>query len=99
MTITYAAADPATGWGAEHCACTHLDPGCGRCPCVVVVLEDGEWLGHALCASHAPTSALRSLAATEPARGCTPPAATEERGEATRHAAPAPGGSTSGGAA
>lgn len=97
--ITYATADPATGFTAAQCTCTNDDPWCGWYGCVVVVLEDGMWDGDALCADHAPKSALRSLAATEPARGCTPPAATEGREQAPCPAAPVPGGSTSDGAA
>lgn len=96
MTITYAA--ERRGVPAHHYLCTDDDPACSN-SAAVVVLYGGQWFGDALCADHAPTTALRSLAATEPARGCTPPAATEGLGDARPPAAPAPGGSTSGGAA
>jgi len=44
------------GWPASWFYCTHdadglIDAECGQ-DAVVVVLEDGEWLGEALCAKH-----------------------------------------------
>lgn len=44
------------GWSATRSICTHdadglIDAECGQ-DAVVVVLEDGEWLGEALCAKH-----------------------------------------------
>ena len=91
MTITYATG--VGGYSARRFACTHNDPLCSY-SAVVVVLEDGRWYGDALCADHAPTSALRSLAAAEAGKGaCTPPpAATEGQGAVSPSPAPAPGG-------
>lgn len=91
MTITYATG--VGGYSARRFACTHNDPLCSY-SAVVVVLEDGRWYGDALCADHAPTSALRSLAAAEAGKGaCTPPpAATEGQGAVSASPAPAPGG-------
>ena len=91
MTITYATG--VGGYSARRFVCTHSDPLCSD-SAVVIVLEDGRWYGYALCADHAPTSALQPHAAAEPARGCTPPAATEGQGAVHPSAAPAPGGPT-----
>lgn len=90
MTITYATG--VGGYSARRFVCTHNDPLCSD-SAVVIVLEDGRWYGDALCADHAPTSALQPHAAAEPARGCTPPAATEGQGAVhPSAAASAPGG-------
>ena len=91
MTITYATG--VGGYSARRFVCTHNDPLCSY-SAVVCVLEDGRWYGDALCADHAPTSALRSLAAAEAGKGaCTPPpAATEGQGAVSPSPAPAPGG-------
>ena len=76
MTITYATG--VGGYSARRFVCTHNDPLCSY-SAVVFVLEDGRWYGDALCADHAPTSALRSLAAAEAGKGaCTPPPAAAE---------------------
>lgn len=93
MTITYATG--VGGYSARRFACTHNDPLCSY-SAVVVVLEDGRWYGDALCADHAPTSALRSLAAAEAGKGDPPPppAATEGQGAVSASPAPAPGGPT-----
>lgn len=93
MTITYATG--VGGYSARRFVCTHNDPLCSD-SAVVIVLEDGRWYGDALCADHAPTSALQPHAAAEPARGCTPPAATEGQGAVHPSAAPAPGGPPAG---
>lgn len=91
MTITYATG--VGGYSARRFVCTHNDPLCSD-SAVVIVLEDGRWYGDALCADHAPTSALRSLAAAEAGKGaCMPPqAATEGQGAVSASPAPAPGG-------
>ena len=95
MTITYATG--VGGYSARRFVCTHSDPLCSD-SAVVIVLEDGRWYGDALCADHAPTSALRSLAAAEAGKGDPPPppAATEGQGAVSASPAPAPGGPPAG---
>lgn len=91
MTITYATG--VGGYSARRFVCTHNDPLCSD-SAVVIVLEDGRWYGDALCADHAPKSALRPHAAAEAGKGNPPPppAATEGQGAVHPSAAPAPGG-------
>ena len=56
------------------------------------------WLADALCAEHAPKSALRTHAAAEAGKGepSPPPAATEGQGAVSASPAPAPGGPPAG---
>ena len=93
MTITYATHSPVLGIPANRFTCTHDDPSCSAWA-VVLVIEGGVWLAGALCAEHAPKSALRPHAAAEAGkeRPPAPPAATEGQGAVSPSPAPAPGG-------
>lgn len=96
MTITYATHSPESGLPANRFTCTHDDPSCSA-GAVVLMIKGGVWLADALCAEHAPKSALTCRRTAQSWRrscptGPPPPAATEGQGAVSASPAPAPGG-------